>query len=263
MLSLGNVRHTHGGVPDVRVTLPWGNVRHTHGGVPAGPDVTWCVYAYGTNNTVGRARMTDLAAHMRRIRMPYTAVAASGPVSSFVPCLHQAGYVGMWRSLLRIWRNARHHCPHEWVVVLESDARPPFDFALRLQRSLRPTQQVVWLDQRTGYGPGPSGCCTNAVAYHRSVLPGLVSHFDPHNRKALWNGYANRTLPVVRDGTCLTDWYLGNVVATERWRASRRGTVPHFSTASELAAVAAAFHRRLTADSGADTVGRSQRRRET
>ena len=181
--------------------------------------------------------MASLDAHMHKINVPYTPIVASESVFPFVPCLDRPGYVGMWRSMLRIWRISKRECPHEWTIILESDARPPLHFVSRLERILRPPRQVVWFDQRIGVGPGPSGCCTNVVAYHRSVLPGLISQFNPHNRHALWNGYDTRQLRVVKDSTCLTDWYLGNVVAEERWQSYRAGMVAHGSGQSEIALV--------------------------
>ena len=198
----------------------------------------WCAYAFGTNTTVGERRMVALDARMRTLGLPYERVAARGPVRPFVPCLKQPGYVGMWRSMVKVWRRAVRECPHEWVLVLESDALLPVTFARVARHALRPPYQVVWLDARAGVGPGPSGCCTNAVAYRRSALPALLRHFDPHDHQdALWNGYARRHLPVVRDPTCLTDWYLANVVATLQLPAWRQGIVPHPPVKSELGSI--------------------------
>lgn len=205
--------------------------------------VEWCTYAFGTNTTLGRQRMATLDAHMRRIELSYTPEVARRSVSPFVPCLEgRHGYIGVWRSTHHLWKKAERECRHEWTLLLESDALLPANFRDVAQLVLRPPAQIVWFDARTGFGSGPSGCCTNAVAYRRDALPLLVRHFDPSNRvDALWNNYSRRRLPVVQDPTCLTDWYLANVAATAGLVARRHGVVAHPSNdknASEIASSA-------------------------
>ena len=200
---------------------------------------SYCTYAFGTNTTVGRERMHRMRLHMAQMNHPYVAVDALGPVTPFVPCLRgRHGYVGMWRSMLHIWRMAQRTCVHEWVLILESDARLPRTFARVAGRAMHNATRIVWFDARAGIGLGPSGCCTNVMAYHRSVLDTLIYNFDPSNRRAFWNRYAHRSMHVVRDPVCLTDWYLANLVAVRHIPASRYGIVRHsLDERSELGSV--------------------------
>lgn len=200
-----------------------------------------CVYSYSTNTTVGRGRARVLDAHMRSLGLAHTALVSAPPASARWPvsCLRKRGYIGMWTSMRRAWQAARRTCAADWVLLLESDALLPAHFARHAAAALRAPRQVVWFDARTGTGAGASDCCTNAVAYHRSTLDALLHHFDPTATDAYWVGYAARRKRVMDDPTCLTDWYLGNLVAHLGWNGYRRGVVPHSRhTRSEIATVA-------------------------
>lgn len=196
---------------------------------------SFCVYVFATNTSVGQVRYKRLKTHLDKENINYRFVTASTyPLWWSVPCLNQQGYVGMWLSMLNIWKHAMKECTSEWVVILESDAVVPKGFNRILSSTLPKDVDVVWLDNRNGYGDGPSGCCTVAVAYRRSILSRLIHHFDPWNSRAYWNGYESKIKQVVNHNACLTDWYLGNLVAHLGLRAKRNGIVHHPISDSEI-----------------------------
>lgn len=201
------------------------------------PDV--CVYPYGTNTILGKFRMERLKTNLDSQGIPYVSFTGV-KVRSYdwnVPCLiGRDGYIGMWLTMHRIWSHAMRTCHSPWVVLLEADAVPTHSFKMALHSLQHLQDDVVWMDERTGKGPGPSGCCTVAVAYHKTrALPTLISNFDPTNtRNALWNNYSARKNLLVQHETCLTDWYLANVVKETHLRASRNGIVAHPAGRSEI-----------------------------
>lgn len=178
-------------------------------------------------------RMRVFDQRMKRLDISYTSIIGRVPEWK-LPCLHRRGYKGMWNGMLKSWRTSRRTCTRDWLLLLESDAILPFHFMKVASRILVAPTQIVWFDARVGMGRSPSGCCTNVVAYHKSIWNELISQFNPHNPHAFWNHYETRSKGVVKDPTCLTDWYLGNVASHLRWRARRHGIVPHGRSKSEI-----------------------------
>ena len=202
-----------------------------------------CIYAFGSNTTIGGQRLRKLDNQMKAQNVQYEAFTArTAPASWSVPCLaqpgaHIRGYVGMWLSMLHLWRRGQERCAKEWLILLESDAVLPqrFDSLLARHAGVFEASDIVWLDARTGTGAGASGCCTVGMAYRVSALRHFVQNFDPRNTSAYWNDYARKEKPKVNDPTCLTDWYLGNLAAYLKLRSNRLGIVQHPKSASEIA----------------------------
>ena len=228
------------GLPSAASPLFIGDARNPPSGAYSARyrDSVMCTYAFGSNATIGVKRLAFLDRQMRAQQLPYEKVRAiTAPSWWSVPCLSQSGYIGMWLSMLHIWRRARKECQQEWVVLLESDAvlPPKFGSVLTHHRSAFVRSDLVWLDARTGTGAGASGCCTVGVAYRTSVLDRLIENFDPHNKLAYWNGYDQKPKPKVNSPTCLTDWYLGNLADYLHLRSRRLGIVQHPKSESEIA----------------------------
>jgi len=97
-------------------------------------------------------------------------------------------------------------------------------------------KKVIWLDKRIAPSDGPGRCCTVAVLYHRSILPLLISNFDPSNPTALHKGYRGKLKRnperfMMKAQKCMTDWYLGNVVKYHDIGARSVPLVAHLNTA--------------------------------
>lgn len=215
-----------------------------------------CAYAFGLYSDPrlkSRHAMLNTTSAAAKISM--NLVEAEGGKNLPFPCLKSPGYTGMWLSMLKVWRRALVSCPQDWIAVFEDDAAIPSSF-LQTFRKLRELDagsavsqehqaQVYWLDERAGpNGPNPSGCCTVGMAYHKSALPTLISQFNPENENAYWVGYEDpdRKFPVVghSDGFthCLTDYYLGNMVAAYSIPARVFGFVRHPSKSAVPSAIA-------------------------
>lgn len=201
----------------------------------------FCLYAFGTNTGIGTERIRKLKMRVHKRLNGYNLqvkqTETPPDVSSWsVSCLKQIGYIGMWLSMLRVWRRAFEECRSEWTVLLEADALLPTQFDSELNRVLNSSAgtDIVWLDERAGQGEGPNGCCTVAMAYRTSTLPFFIYHFDPTNLNAYWNNYTHKRKDVVNHDECLTDWYLGNLVQYLGLRARRDGIAKHAGGDSEI-----------------------------
>lgn len=160
--------------------------------------------------------------------LPYTIIPGRRSTGHWpVQCLKQpSGYIGNWRSHVAAWRRGYEKCSAEWIIVLENDVVPPQGLARHLGRNFATKNKhndIVWMDGRHGdlgvTKQGPTGWGIGAVALRRTALPKLLPHFmdAPH---AMWRTYNNVKKDVVDNPDCLTDWYLGNVVAHIRMKAA-------------------------------------------
>ena len=140
-------------------------------------------------------------------------------------------YARLWEAYGRTWNMAVNTCKQPYVVLLENDAIFPSNFSATLHKTLDAAREldvdVLWMDDRVGTAAGPQGCCTVGLALKKSVLPRLVREFSLSNHNAYWNRYASKKRTVVPYRECLTDWYMGNLVASLRLRGYSRGIVKH------------------------------------
>ena len=210
------------------------------------PSTAWsdtCVYIIGTTSLLSTRRLKVLTSTLREQAIPYHSYMQKDVVDDSwqVDCLDGGrGTARLWRNNYNVWKEAQRTCAgKEWLVVLESDAILPPNFAVRAEQTFKKSaSSVVWLDARDGTGSGPSPCCTVGMAYRMSILPQLIFHFDWTNTRAFWKGYAARqkaVIPGTNAKDCLFDWYLGNLAANEKIASSRSGIVAHPQSApSEL-----------------------------
>lgn len=200
----------------------------------------FCLYYFYTNTTIGNNRLHTF----KKYNLDAQIIEAKYPYQWKIDCLKyhtNPGYIGMWLSMLGIWKTSQHSCSTSWIVTLEADAKIPHNFEHSMDRLLRQKSHldVIWLDNRTGHGQGVSGCCTVGMAYHKRAIPKLIYHFDPENTDALWVNYEskwkNRSLNFkVESPVCLTDFYLANVVSSNHMSAYRYGIVRHPKGKSEI-----------------------------
>lgn len=148
-----------------------------------------------------------------------------------VECLPQRmhpGYIGNWRSHVAAWRRGHSHCGGDFIVVLENDAIVPFGVVRHLRKLFRSMKlhgrQVAWLDGRHGDHAqeqvGAASYGIGAMALSTAVLPLMISQFTD-GADALWRNYTSKRRPLVDHEICLTDWYMGNVVAASNIAAVR------------------------------------------
>ena len=199
-------------------------------------NLEWCGYMFGLNSSKAALRSLPFKRRTQLERLPIQFLNAQRPRAWNVTCLARGGYVGMWLSMWMIWKRAITECKEAWTILFESDARLPPSFNRQFGRydNVFRNKDIVWLDNRAGFGHGPHGCCTVAVAYRTSKLQPLIEHFDPDNPQAYWNDYKRRQKKIVNDQTCLTDWYLANLVDHLHLRAYRAGIVMHPVGFSEI-----------------------------
>ena len=149
----------------------------------------------------------------------------------------------MWKTFARALR----HCQGDWVILFENDAEfdPTVWPRLKDLTMDKPHLRVVWLDERNGVHDGPSRCCTVAVAFHRGILPQMMLDFaytleglkrarelrqslpGGANEQPYWADYASKTKALTQDEACLTDWYLGNLIAFRGIPGYSLGIVHH------------------------------------
>jgi hypothetical protein len=200
-----------------------------------GQTLNACMYYFSTNNSIGRLRRQKFLAN-NVYNFKFVDAIMKPEKHWDINCLDRAGYVGMWLSMYKIWNMAQRGCASkEWILTFESDARLSSFTLRRIYAFLnRVKSKIVWLDERAGFGFGPSSCCTIGMAYRSEILPFLIEHFDPQNKAAYWNGYDKKKKLIINSTSCLTDWYLGNLAAFGRIRSYRYGVVRHPHTPSEL-----------------------------
>lgn len=194
------------------------------------PPFSACIYALGKNGSITSPRRWErLFQSARRAKVDLIRVEASVTNHSRfpVPCCKNVAYLGLWLSNLRIWEKAVQTCKSEWVILLENDALLPSNFVSRFRTYARPSLDVLWMDSRNGFHPGPSGCCTVGMAYRKSSLPRLIPHFELGREDAFYRrGTWKKT-------TCLFDWYLPAVVRGVGLRSYTVGIVRHPPTNRE------------------------------
>lgn len=236
-----------------------------------------CYYMMGMlNHRVGQQRFRRFSASAEKEGIKANIVdAVDGNKAKQRPsCLPEGhiGYIGMWLSMMKIWKRALQRCPHDWIVTFEDDGVVPTGFAKNFERfiSAHPHLQIVWLDERNSNTNDrlpeaigsksrfaqfisarlqPSGCCTVSMAYERTGMLKLIEEFDLSNPNAFWNGYEGRDKAMSHSLTpeekankaknwrhyeCLTDLYLGNVVVQFHIAAGSYSLVQHDNKAESL-----------------------------
>ena len=194
-----------------------------------------CSYVIGReNNTEWTYFYNQLYAKQHKIEK----VLANDPPKYTPPCImsipsvERDKYMSLWSTYGTVWKKALEECGEDYISVYENDAIFPSTYAKNLSDVVRAAEtsklRVVWLDKRSGTHKGAGGCCTVGVMYHRTILADLIRQFDLNRSDAsYWAEYAQKPRKVVNDTVCLTDFYLGNVVAYQNWNAYSYGIIHH------------------------------------
>ena len=145
------------------------------------------------------------------------------PIKTGIPvpsCNPEQPSIDLWRTNVHIWKTAPSTC--DKVLIFEADAQLSPSFWTKL--NTLPPRDITWLDGRNSVSfHKPSGCCTNAMLYSKSILPKLIYEFT--NKSGYGFNYQPR--PIVQDQRCLYDWFLGNLVIVRKIKAASFKLVPH------------------------------------
>lgn len=194
-----------------------------------------CSYVIGTSNDTRWTSFYNQAYPKQHI---IERVLANEPPEYKPPCImtrpraEQNKYMSLWSTYGNVWRKALTQCREDYIFVYENDAIFPSTYAKDLADVTKAAKtlqmQVVWLDSRNGIRSGVPGCCTVGVMYHRAILADLVQQFELNRTvTSYWAQYDRNPRLIVNDTACLTDWYLGNLVAYKKWNAYSYGIIRH------------------------------------
>ena len=87
-----------------------------------------CYYVHGMfSHNLGKARIKDFSQSAKRaqVKVNFVHGVDGSKVTDRPDCLPEGhkGYLGMWHSMLKVWKRALERCPAEWIVDFEDDAQ--------------------------------------------------------------------------------------------------------------------------------------------